>query len=151
MFALLTPVKHLPITRNCLVTCLSIKMSSQLSHVLSISKVNRYVSTVMVLFQYSSFIIYDRKRSNLVCGSHLEAAGIMSSLLSPLLPSSSRPRRQTAHSPSTLEAPVRQSLLQCPFTVCSECILLQAQLFKLIISFIANPEAVHRQLIPEEG
>lgn len=34
---------------------------------------------------------------------------------------------------------------------CSECILPWARLFKLIISFIANPEALHRQLIPVEG
>lgn len=33
----------------------------------------------------------------------------------------------------------------------SECILPQGRLFKLIISFIANPEALHRQLIPAEG
>lgn len=33
----------------------------------------------------------------------------------------------------------------------SECILPWARLFKLIISFIANPEALRRQLIPAEG
>lgn len=33
----------------------------------------------------------------------------------------------------------------------SQCILPWARLFKLIISFIANPQALHRQLIPAEG
>lgn len=33
----------------------------------------------------------------------------------------------------------------------SECILPWPRLFKLIISFIANPEALRRQLIPAEG
>lgn len=54
-----------------------------------------------------------------------------------------------------LSQSARQSVTHTPPPLmlgrCSESILPWAWLFKLIISFIANPEALHRQLIPVEG